>query len=378
MDPTRGRPPRTHPRPHRERRFRGRVPPTAVTSCPKMLIVLRPGCSDAQRKDVVDAVRAAGCEPREIAGKARTVIAAVGDPERLREIPLEVYPGVAQVVRVTKPYTLVGKEFRSDPSVVRVGDVLIGGPGRFVTIAGPCAVETYEGLLETAKAVKAAGADLLRGGAYKPRTSPYAFRGLGLEGLRMLREVSRVVEIPTVSEVTDPRHVEACVSSVDMLQIGTRNMSNFDLLVEVGKSGHPVLLKRGRDATIEDWLLAAEYVLAQGNMNVVLCERGIRSFDPATRNLLDLSAVPVVKARSHLPILVDPSHGTGFAAYVPSMAKAACAAGADGVMIEVHSNPQEARSDAAQALTPEEFGDLAGDLRLLVKLLHSGALESRP
>ena len=342
-----------------------------------MLIVLRPGCSDAQRKQVADAVRAAGCEPRELVGKGRTVIAAVGDVERLRDVPLEVYPGVAQVVRVTKPYTLAGKEFRPDRSVVRVGDVLIGGPGRFVMIAGPCAVETYEGLLETAKAVKAAGANILRGGAYKPRTSPYAFRGLGLEGLRMLREASREVDIPTVSEVTDPRHVEACVSSVDMLQIGTRNMSNFDLLVEVGKSGHPVLLKRGRDATVEDWLLAAEYVLAQGNMNVVLCERGIRSFDSATRNLLDLSAVPVVRARSHLPILVDPSHGTGFSAYVPSMSKAACAAGADGVMIEVHSHPEQAKSDAAQALTPEEFAELAGDLRLLVKLLHSGALESR-
>jgi len=333
-----------------------------------VLVVLSPACTDAERRRVVDAIRAAGCEPREISGKTRMVVAAAGDPERLRDVPLEVYPGVSQVVRITKPYTLAGREFRSDPSVVRVGDVRIGG-GRLTLVAGPCAVEDYPTLLETAKAVKSGGADLLRGGAYKPRTSPYAFRGLGLEGLKMLRDVSLAIGIPTVSEVMDPRHVEACVSNVDMLQIGTRNMSNFDLLVEVGKSGHPVLLKRGRDATIEEWLLAAEYVLTQGNMNVVLCERGIRGFDPATRNLLDLAAVPVVRARSHLPILVDPSHGTGFAAYVPSMARAACAAGADGVMVEVHARPEEAKSDAAQALTPEAFAELAGDLRMLEKVL---------
>ena len=332
-----------------------------------MLLVLSPSCTESDKRRVVDAIRAAGCEPKEIAGKSRTILAAVGDPERLREVPLEVFPGVAQVLRVTKPYTLAGKDFRPDPSVARVGSVRIGGGG-FVVIAGPCAVEDWESLLETATAVKAAGADMLRGGAYKPRTSPYAFRGLGLEGLKMLRQAGIETGLPTVSEVTDPRHVEACVSNVDMLQIGTRNMSNFDLLVEVGKSGHPVLLKRGRDATVEDWLLAAEYVLAQGNMHVVLCERGVRGFDPATRNLLDLAAVPVVRARSHLPVLVDPSHATGLAAYVPPMAKAACAAGADGVMVEVHARPEEAKSDAAQALRPEEFADLVGDLRLFASV----------
>jgi 3-deoxy-7-phosphoheptulonate synthase len=329
-----------------------------------VLVVLQPGCSEDDRRRVEDAMRGAGCEPRPVAGTTRTVVAAVGDPDRLREVPLEAYPGVAQVLRVTKPYTLASREFRADPTTVRVGRAVVGGGG-FTIVAGPCAVEDYDSLVETARAVKAAGADLLRGGAYKPRTSPYAFRGLGLEGLRMLREASRATGLPTVSEVTDPRHVEACVSNVDMLQVGTRNMSNFDLLVEVGRTGHPVLLKRGREATVEEWLLAAEYVLAQGNMNVVLCERGVRGFDPATRNLLDLAAVPVVRARSHLPVLVDPSHGTGLAAYVPSMARAACAAGADGVMVEVHVRPHEARSDAAQALRPEEFADLAIDLRLL-------------
>jgi len=342
-----------------------------------VILVLKPQIAPEDHRRLVETIRAAGCEAREVDGKARRVIAILGDPEKLREVPLDVFPGVAQVVRVTKPYALAGREFRVDPTVVRVGETRIGGPGRFAIIAGPCAVEEYETLLEIARSVKAAGADLLRGGAYKPRTSPYAFRGLGLEGLRMLREASRAVGIPTVSEVMDPRHVEACVSNVDMLQIGTRNMSNFDLLIEVGKSGHPVLLKRGRDATVEEWLLAAEYVLAQGNENVVLCERGIRGFDAATRNLLDLSAIPVVKARSHLPIIVDPSHATGFAAYVPSMAKAACAAGADGVMVEVHACPMEAKSDAAQALAPEDFADLAADLRLLHQVCRTPASRSR-
>jgi 3-deoxy-7-phosphoheptulonate synthase len=333
-----------------------------------VLIVLSPTCSDEDRRKLADAVRAAGCEPREVEGTTRSIVAAVGDPERLREVPLETYPGVSQVIRVTRPYTIASRDFRADPTAVRVGRAQIGA-GPFTIVAGPCAVEDYDSLVETARAVKTAGADLLRGGAYKPRTSPYAFRGLGLEGLRMLREASRATGLPTVSEVTDPRHVEACVSNVDMLQIGTRSMSNFELLVEVGKSGHPVLLKRGREATIEEWLLAAEYVLAQGNPNVVLCERGIRGFDPSTRNLLDLAAIPVVRARTHLPILVDPSHATGLAAYVPPMARAAAAAGADGVMIEVHVRPQEARSDAVQALLPSEFADLALDLRLLRKAL---------
>jgi 3-deoxy-7-phosphoheptulonate synthase len=335
-----------------------------------MLLVLSPSCTPEERARVLDAVSAGGCEARLVDGASRTVVVVVGEVDRLRETPFEVWPGVAQVVRLTRPYTLASREAHPDPTVVRAGRTAIGGGG-FAIAAGPCAVEDYDTLVETARAVKAAGADLLRGGAYKPRTSPYAFRGLGLEGLRMLREASRATGLPTVSEVTDPRHVEACVVNVDVLQIGTRSMSNFELLVEVGKTGHPVLLKRGREATVEEWLLAAEYVLAQGNPNVVLCERGVRGFDPATRNLLDLSAVPVVRARSHLPIVVDPSHGTGFSAYVPAMARAACAAGADGVMVEVHVRPSEARSDAAQALLPEAFADLALDLRLLHQALRA-------
>lgn len=346
-----------------------------------MIVVLKPTVTPDELRRLVDGLEARGCQARDVDGNGRRLLVVVGDLEALRETPFDVWPGVASVVRLTKPYALAGKEFRADRTAVRVGDAVVGGgapgaDGRLTLVAGPCAVESYDSLLETARSAKAAGATMLRGGAYKPRTSPYAFRGLGLEGLRMLREASRAVGLPTVSEVTDPRHVEVCASNVDMLQIGTRNMSNFDLLVEVGKCGHPVLLKRGRDATVEDWLLAAEYVLAQGNMKVVLCERGIRGFDPATRNVLDLAAVAVVRARSHLPVIVDPSHATGHAAYVPATARAAVAVGADGVMVEVHCRREEARCDAAQALTPEEFAVLAADLRRLHAALAPAAAVS--
>jgi 3-deoxy-7-phosphoheptulonate synthase len=338
----------------------------------RMLIVLAAGCSDEARRRVLALVRAHGCEAKASEAGARTVLAVTGDVERLRDVPLRLHEGVERVVPLTPPYLLASREHQPEPTVVRVGEagVRIGGAG-LVVIGGPCAVEDYPTLLETARAVKEAGGDLLRGGAYKPRTSPYAFRGLGVEALRMLREASRETGLPTVSEVTDPRHVEACVANVDMLQIGTRNMSNFDLLGEVGLSGHPVLLKRGRDATVGDWLLAAEYVLAKGNGAVVLCERGIRGFDPTTRNTLDLAAVPVARSRTHLPIVVDPSHATGHAAYVPPMARAAVAAGADGVMVEVHVRPTTARSDAEQALEPAAFRDLVEDLRLLAKVCAS-------
>jgi 3-deoxy-7-phosphoheptulonate synthase len=333
-----------------------------------MLIVLAANCTDEQRRRVLEALRSHGCDAKPVEAQRRLVLAVTGDVERIRDVAFEVWPGVAKVVPLTPPYLLASREHQPEPTVVKVGPVAIGG-GSFTVVGGPCAVEDLDTLRRTAAAVKEGGGDLLRGGAYKPRTSPYAFRGLGVEALRWLREVSLETGLPVVSEVTDPRHVEACVANVDMLQIGTRNMSNFDLLGEVGLSGHPVLLKRGRAATVSDWLLAAEYVLAKGNGNVVLCERGIRGFDPTTRNVLDLSAVPVVRARSHLPVLVDPSHATGHAEYVPSMARAACAAGADGVMVEVHVNPQAALSDAEQALEPEEFRDLCEDLRLLAKVV---------
>jgi 3-deoxy-7-phosphoheptulonate synthase len=343
----------------------GRYPEAAYDAA--MLIVFRADASEEQRNRVLALLQAHGLEARWTEAGARRVAALTGEVERVRELPLALQPGVERVVPLTPPYLLASREHQPEPTVVRLGGVAIGGGG-LVVVGGPCAVEDLSTLRETALAVKEAGADLLRGGAYKPRTSPYAFRGLGVEALRMLREVSRETGLPTVSEVTDPRHVEACVANVDMLQIGTRNMSNFDLLGEVGLSGHPVLLKRGRDATLSDWLLAAEYVLAKGNGNVVLCERGIRGFDPSTRNTLDLAAVPAVRARSHLPILVDPSHATGRAAFVPPMARAAVAAGADGVMVEVHVRPETARSDAEQALRPSEFRELVEDLRLLAQV----------
>ena len=332
-----------------------------------MHILLSLDCTAAQRRHIVKAVHKTGCRVEESFLGRHTVLTVVGDLDRVRTLPLSIFPGVKKVISLTPTHTLSSLDHQKEPSVVDVGGVKIGD-GSFTVIAGPCAVENAGVLRETARGVKAAGAHILRGGAWKPRTSPYSFRGLGIEGLKMLRDVSREFDMPCVTEVMDPRHLEAVASSVDMLQIGTRNMSNFDLLVEVGRSGHPVLLKRGRSATIADWLLAAEYILAQGNPNVVLCERGIRGFDTATRNVLDLAAVPAIRARSHLPILIDPSHATGIASYVPPLARAACAAGADGLMIEVHVRPEEALSDAEQALTPAVFADLCDDLRILAKV----------
>jgi len=329
-----------------------------------MLIILENDCTEAQRRHVIDTVRRGGCHAETTHEAGHTILTIHGDLDRLREVPFKVFAGVRQIVRITPSYTLASLEHQPGPTVVDVGGVQIGGGG-FVVVGGPCAVEDLRTLRSIAQAVKDAGGNLLRGGAWKPRTSPYSFRGLGLDGLKMLREVSQEVGLPTVTEVMDPRHIEAVMSNADMLQVGTRNMSNFELLVEVGRSGHPVLLKRGRSATIADWLLAAEYVLTQGNPNVVLCERGIRGFDVATRNVLDLASIPAVRSRSHLPILVDPSHATGHASYVPAMSRAACAAGADGIMVEVHVNPERARSDADQAMLPEAFRDLCEDLRLV-------------
>lgn len=334
-----------------------------------MLIVLDPQISPAERSAIDEAIRAAGCSIAETPSRRGLLLVIDGDLDRLRQVPLKVFAGVAKVVALTKPYALTSREHQAEPTVVKVGEHRIGG-GTLTIMGGPCAVEDRETLLSIANRVKAAGANVLRGGAYKPRTSPYSFRGLGLDGLLMLRDVGLETGLPVVSEITDPRHLEACISNLDMLQIGTRNMSNFDLLVEVGKSGHPVLLKRGRSATIADWLLAAEYILAQGNPNVVLCERGIRGFDSATRNTLDLAAIPAVRARSHLPIIIDPSHATGVSAYVPPLARAAIAAGADGVMVETHIDPTCAKSDAEQAMLPADFHDLAEDLRLVHKVTH--------
>lgn len=297
-------------------------------------------------------------------GERQTVIGAIGDKSVLAGVDLEAMEGVEKVVPIRQPFKLVSREFHPETTVVEVGGVAVGG-AEVVVIAGPCSVETREQLVATARAVKAAGARLLRGGAFKPRTSPYGFRGLGEEGLHLLADVRAEVGLPIVTEVMSPEAVALVERYADCLQIGARNMQNYDLLREVGRTRKPVLLKRGLAATIQEWLMAAEYLLAGGNYQVILCERGIRTFEPATRFTMDINAVPVAQELSHLPVIVDPSHGTGRAALVPSLARAAVAAGADGLIMEVHPNPAEALSDGAQTLSFEAFADtMAGVARV--------------
>jgi 3-deoxy-7-phosphoheptulonate synthase len=286
-------------------------------------------------------------------------------------------PGVEQVIRVSKPYKLAAREHHPDRSCVRVGGVGVGAGAPIAVMAGPCAVESREQVLATARWVKREGGTILRGGAFKPRTSPYAFQGLGIEGLRLLAEAREETGLPVVSEVTDPAQVEVFEEYVDMLQVGARNMANFVLLKACGQSRKPVLLKRGLSSTVEEWLMAAEYVLSAGNPNVILCERGIRTFETATRNTLDLSAVPVARERTHLPIVIDPSHGTGHRSLVRPMAVAAAAVGADGLIIEVHPDPPKARSDSEQSLSFPEFGDLMDDLRRFEYLRQPGSAPAR-
>lgn len=289
------------------------------------------------------------------------MVGAVGDKKDFPSETVINLPGVEKVMPLNKPYKLASRELKDTPTIVRIGGVPIGGQGLAV-IAGPCAVESEEQLLATARAVKAAGAHLLRGGAYKPRTSPYSFQGLGEEGLKLLSLARKEVGLPVITEVVDTRDVELVAQHVDALQIGSRNMQNFALLKEAGASGKPIVLKRGLSATIEEWLLAAEYILTTGNSQVVLCERGIRTFEPSARFTLDLTAVAVVKENTHLPIIVDPSHTTGNWRWVLPMAKAVVAAGADGLMIEVHPDPARALSDGAQSLHPETFDRLMGEV----------------
>jgi 3-deoxy-7-phosphoheptulonate synthase len=320
-----------------------------------MIIVLKSGSTDDQVEDVCRRIRAMGYTPHTIRGEIRTVIGAVGDDrgkERLRS--LESLEIVETVTPILKPFKLASLEVKSEPTQVRVGDVVIGGK-KLVVMAGPCSVESREQVLEVATRVKAAGATVLRGGAFKPRTSPYAFQGLEEEGLKYLAEARRETGLPVITEVMEPDKVAVVAEHADILQIGARNVQNFSLLRKVGESGKPVLLKRGMSTSIQEWLLSAEYILAGGNPNVILCERGIRTFETATRFTLDLNAVPVVKRLTHLPIVVDPSHGTGHWEYVEAMACAGIAAGADGLIIEVHPRPEEALSDGPQSLKPERF-----------------------
>lgn len=333
-----------------------------------MIIVLRPDATQEQIDHIVERVQKLGLKPNISKGTERTIIGVIGPEDILRVTPLEVFPGVEQVLPVLAPYKLVSREFRKENSVIDLGKGVKIGDKKLVIMAGPCAIENLETLYDIAKQVKTAGATVLRGGAFKPRTSPYSFQGLGEEGLKYLKKAGDELGMVTISEVMDPRDVELVCNYVDILQIGARNMQNFNLLKEVGLSKKPVLLKRGMSSTIKEWLMSAEYILAEGNFNVVLCERGIRTFEDATRNTLDVSAVPVVKQRSHLPIIVDPSHAAGAWGLVPPLSKAAVACGADGLIIEVHSHPEEASSDGAQSLIPANFSQLMNDIRALARL----------
>lgn len=327
-----------------------------------MIIVLKPEATKKQIDHLVEKIKALGLKPMVSRGVERTIIGVIGSEDALRVQPLEVVPGVEQVMPVLKPYKLVSREFKPESSVVAVEGLKVGGKP-VVVMAGPCSVESRQMLVTTAKAVKQAGAQMLRGGAFKPRTSPYSFQGLGEEGLRYLREAGDATGLKVVTELMDARDIELIEKYADVIQIGARNMQNFNLLKEAGQSHKPVLLKRGLSATVTEFLLAAEYIVSQGNFNVILCERGIRTFEDQTRFTLDLNAVPVIKKLSHLPVVVDPSHGTGHWDLVGPMAKAAVAAGADGIIIEVHPNPEVALSDGPQSLLPEKFTALMRELK---------------
>jgi len=319
-----------------------------------MIIVMSPGATKEQLQIVLEKLTKVGLKVHLSEGASRTIIGVIGDKRFISELPIEALDGVEKMVSVTVDYKLVSREFKQEDTIVNVGGVLIGG-NHLAVMAGPCAVESREQLLLSAEIVKMAGAQFLRGGAYKPRTSPYAFQGLEIKGLEMLAEAREKTGLKIVTEVVDVESVPVVSAYADMLQIGSRNMQNFQLLKTVGKTDKPVLLKRGLSATLNEWLNAAEYIMSEGNYNVVLCERGIRTYEEYTRNTLDLSAVAAVKNISHLPIIVDPSHGTGRWKLVGPMARAGIAAGADGLMIEVHPNPAEALSDGKQSLTPENF-----------------------
>lgn len=333
-----------------------------------MIIIMKPNASEEAVQNVIHLIQSKGLHSHLSKGDQVTIVGVVGDKSKLHGSNIEISDGVDKIVNVTESYKLVNKKFHPKDSVIPVGNTVIG-PGNVTVMAGPCAIESRDQLMETAAAVKQAGATFLRGGAYKPRTSPYSFQGLEEEGLKYMKEPREATGLNVICEVTSAHAIEAAVKYVDMLQIGARNMQNFELLKEAGKSGVPVLLKRGLSATIDEWLNAAEYIISEGNPNIVLCERGIRTYETSTRNTLDISAVPVIRAKSHLPVIVDPSHATGVRAYVEPLAKAAVAVGADGLMIEVHPCPSCALSDGPQSLTFDQFGTLMEDLRPFAQLV---------
>ncbi len=333
-----------------------------------MVVVMSPEATDSDIAHVVEKVEGVGGEAFVSKGVMRTIIGLVGDLESFHGLNLRALPGVQDVHRISDPFKLVSRQHHTERSTVWVGPAAHRvpiGPDTFTFIAGPCAVESKQQTFEAVEMARAAGATLVRGGAFKPRTSPYAFQGLGLKGLEILAEVREVTGLPVVTEIVDARDVSVVAEHADMLQIGTRNMANFGLLQAVGEAGKPVLLKRGMTATIEEWLMAAEYIAQRGNLDVVLCERGIRTFEPATRNTLDISAVPVVQAKSHLPIIVDPSHAAGVKELVVPLSRAAIGVGADGIIVDVHPAPEEALCDGPQALLGNDLRALAQAVRQL-------------
>jgi 3-deoxy-7-phosphoheptulonate synthase len=337
-----------------------------------MIIVMNPGVTPEQIDHVIDKLTGLGFKTHLSQGVERTIVGAVGDERRITKESLLALDGVTDVMPILKPYKLVSREVHPFDTEIKVGGVSIGGSEKLIVMAGPCCVESREQLMATAEAVKQAGATILRGGAFKPRTSPYSFQGMGEEGLKLLAEARERFGMPIITEVMDTEDVDLVAAYADILQIGARNMQNFSLLRKVGRCQRPVMLKRGLSATIEEFLMSAEYVMSEGNEQVILCERGIRSVETAhTRNTLDISAVPVIKRLSHLPIIVDPSHGTGHWYLVAPMAKAGLVAGADGLMMEVHPRPEEALSDGPQALLPKTFTKLMQELQAMKDVLHT-------
>lgn len=334
-----------------------------------MIIVLKDNATKEQIERVESKLVDLGFKTHPIYGETKTVIGAIGDKHLINTNMILSMPGVENIVPIMRPFKLAGLELKKEPTVVDCSGVKIGGSHPIAVMAGPCAVESFEQMMEVAKSVKKSGAKIIRGGAFKPRSSPYSFQGLEEDGLKILKAVKEETGLPIITEVVDPRDVELVAEYVDVLQIGARNMQNFRLLQEVGMHGKPVLLKRGLSATITEWLMAAEYIMSEGNENVILCERGIRTFETATRNTLDISAVPVLKELTHLPVVIDPSHASGKAQYVSALSCAAVAAGADGLIVEVHNDPPNAASDGEQSLRPEQFEELYVQIEKLAQVM---------
>jgi 3-deoxy-7-phosphoheptulonate synthase len=334
-----------------------------------MIVVLETGTAEKQIEEIIRVLHDHGFDVHRSTGVQHTVLGAIGVHPEFDHRQIELLDGVAEVVRVTEPFKLASRAFKREGSIFDIGGVKIGGP-EVIVMAGPCSVETEEQVFKIAKYVKDSGAKILRGGAFKPRSSPYSFQGLGVDGLKLLRQAADEYKLKVITEVMDKSQIDLVEKYADIFQVGARNMQNYMFLKDLGKASKPVMLKRGLAATIEEWLMSAEYILAGGNENVILCERGIRTFETATRNTMDISAIPVIKKKSHLPIVADPSHGVGIRDKVIPMARAAVAAGADGIMVEVHNDPDHALSDGAQSLYPEQFAQMMKEVRMIAQAIN--------